>query len=94
MRITNINGTSDNTCSCGGWLNHWKNFSRQSVPTSCPEKNCPKKSEVGAHVQKSGYGNWYIAPLCADHNRQTGSSLEINDSVALVSANVSETCGQ
>lgn len=93
MRITNINGTSDNTCSCGSWLDHWKNFSHQSVPTHCPEKSCIKKPEVGAHVQKSGYSNWYIVPLCVDHNRQTGSSMEISDSIALVSANVSETCG-
>lgn len=93
MRVNNINGTSDNSCNCGSWLDHWKNYSRQSIPTDCPEKSCTKKPEVGAHVQKSGYGNWYIVPLCADHNQQTGSSLEISDSIALVSANVSETCG-
>ena len=95
MKVNNINGTSDNSCNCGSWLDHWKNFSRQSLPTYCPEKSCTKKPEVGAHVQKdiSYDKNWYIIPLCSEHNRQTRESLEIGDSIALVSANTSQTCG-
>jgi hypothetical protein len=27
MTVYNINGTSDNTCKCGSWLAHWKNYS-------------------------------------------------------------------
>jgi len=95
MKVNNINGTSDNSCSCGSWLDHWKNYSRQSLPTYCPEKSCTKKPEVGAHVQKdSSYDkDWYIIPLCSEHNRQTRGSLEVGDSIALVSANTSQTCG-
>ena len=33
MRVNNINGTSDNSCNCGSWLDHWKNYSRQALPT-------------------------------------------------------------
>jgi hypothetical protein len=33
-------------------------------------------------------------PLCTEHNRQTGKSLELVDSATLVSANVSQTCGR
>jgi len=95
MKVYNINGTSDNTCRCGSWLEHWKNFSKQSLPDYCPEKNCLKKPEVGAHVQKEGYDNsWYIIPLCKTHNSETGKSLEVSDSIKLVPANVSETCGK
>ena len=96
MKVTNINGTSDNTCSCGSWLEHWKNFSNQSLPSYCPEKSCTKKPEVGAHIQKDSIfdKSWYIVPLCKDCNAKTGGSLEIGDSIALVSANVSETCGK
>jgi hypothetical protein len=94
MRITNINGTSNNTCRCGSWLEHWKNFSGQSLPSYCPENRCYKKTEVGAHVQKSSAQDkrWYIVPLCKEHNAQTGASLDISDSIALVPANTSETC--
>ena len=94
MKVRNINGTSQNTCSCGSWLEHWKKFSGQTA-TYCSELKCAKKPEVGAHVQKESYSDnsWYIVPFCKDHNAQTGKSLEIVESVKLVSANVSETCG-
>ena len=51
---------------------------------------------MGAHVQRgnSGDSNWYIVPLCATHNGKKGQSLDISDSVKLVSANVSKTCGK
>lgn len=94
MKVININGTRENTCKCGSWLDHWKNYSRQSLPSYCPEAECREKPEVGAHVQKNGSTDksWYIVPLCKTHNGETGKSLEVG-SVELVSANVNETCG-
>ena len=96
MKVRNINGTRDNVCRCGGWLQHWKNFSGQSLPTYCPEASCMNTPDVGAHVQKdnSTDESWYIIPLCSTHNAQTGKSLTVSDSIALVSANVSKTCGK
>lgn len=95
MKIRNINGTSANTCKCGSWLNHWKNYSGLTVPTYCPVQSCLEKELVGAHVQKDGFSdnNWYIFPLCKTHNAATGKSLEVSDTYKLVSANVRETCG-
>ncbi len=95
MKVNNINGTSQNSCSCGSWLQHWKNFSGQSVPAYCPEQKCHERPEVGAHVQKDGSSDtsWYIVPLCKTHNAETGKSLTVSDSITLVSANVSRTCG-
>jgi len=96
MKVKNINGTSDNICRCGSWLEHWKKFSQQSLPNYCPEEKCLEKPELGAHVQKDSPTDtsWYIAPLCRKHNGETGKSLTISDSVTLVSANVSRTCGR
>ena len=96
MKVKNINGTSDSTCKCGSWIDHWKKFSGQSLSSYCSEKSCSKKPEVGAHVQKdsSTDTNWYIVPFCNTHNGETGKSLDISDSVKLASANVSETCGK
>jgi hypothetical protein len=96
MKINNINGTSDRICKCGSWLAHWKNYSGQSLPTYCPVSKCYQKPEVGAHVQKDSLtdSSWYIVPLCKTHNGETGKSLEIGESVKLVSANVSGTCGK
>jgi len=96
MKVNNVNGTSVSKCSCGSWLDHWKRFSRQLTPSYCSEKQCTRGPEVGAHVQKDSSTDraWYIVPLCARHNSETGKSIEIIDSVALVSANVSLTCGR
>ena len=92
MKITNINGTSDTTCKCGSWLQHWINFSGQSI-TYCPVGSCIKTDLVGAHVQKADSDDkkWYIYPLCSTHNKSSGK-LEVSDSYKLVSANKSETC--
>jgi hypothetical protein len=83
MRIINIDGTSDNTCGCGSWLDHWLNFSGQSLPRYCPETSCTNKPEVGAHVQKNSNSdkNWYIVPLCKGCNGKRSESLEISDSI-------------
>lgn len=92
-KVININGTSDTTCKCGSWLEHWKNFSRQSLPYHCCEKYCINTNLVGAHVQISGSddNSWYIVPLCYTHNSST-KELKIVESVMLVPANKSLTC--
>lgn len=96
MKVKNINGTSENACKCGSWLDHWKKFSGQSVPNFCPEEKCTQKVEVGAHVQKDvpTDNSWYIYPLCKIHNGKHGESLSVSDVYKLVSANIKETCGK
>lgn len=92
-RVKNINGTSDNKCSCNSWLDHWKKFSGQSSEY-CSEKSCLTKTDlIGAHVQKANStdNSWYIIPFCKTHNASK-TELEIMDSRVLVSANKKETC--
>jgi len=96
MRVTNINGTSYNTCACGTWLKHWVKFSGQALGIStCAEETCQALADVGAHVQKEGDSDrgWYIVPLCKGHNAQR-DPLDIDDGVKLVSANVALTCSR
>lgn len=95
MKITNVKGTAGLTCSCGSWLDHWKNFSGQPV-SYCSEIKCLNKQLVGAHVRKAGLlgavdPSVYIVPLCDTHN-QTEGEIEISDATALVSADPSKTC--
>lgn len=94
MQVTNINGTSDNTCRCGSWLAHWRTFSRQELPALCAEIRCIETPEVGAHVQKAGSSEWFIIPFCKSHNALQEQALTVVDWVPLVSANVSQTCGR
>lgn len=94
MKVKNINGTSDTTCSCGSWLDHWKKFSHQTTEY-CQADGCFSKDLVGAHVQKgdgSTDQNWYIYPLCKAHNKHSGE-LAVSSTYKLVPANKSETCG-
>lgn len=95
MKIRNINGTSDNDCSCGSWIAHWEKFSGQKAPEFCPEESCVNTELVGAHVQKGG-GNtdqkWYIYPLCQAHNKQQTGDLEVSGAYVLVLASKAETC--
>lgn len=95
MKVRNIDGTSENICKCGSWLEHWKNFGGRVLPSYCVESSCYNKPEVGAHVQKEtpSDNSWYIVPLCKEHNKKA-ASLSIGDSTVLVSANISETCAK
>lgn len=96
MKVRNIAGTSDNTCKCASWLDHWVKFGGGSTPNYCSEKTClTKKNLVGAHVQKESTAdnNWYIIPLCDAHNKKA-ATLEVGDSTKLAPANVSATCGK
>lgn len=94
IKVKNVNGTSDNTCSCGSWLGHWRRFGGGSLPTYCVESTCRNPPTVGAHVQKDSADRaWYIVPVCDAHNART-SAMTVMDSTTFVPANVSETCGR
>ena len=54
------------------------------------------KDLVGAHVMKAddNDNNWYIIPLCEDHNKMQGQDLEIVVSTVFVPADPKDTCGK
>jgi hypothetical protein len=91
----NGNGTSHNTCKCGSWLEHWKKFGGGAI-TYCSEQSCVMNDLAGAHVMKAADNdnNWYIIPLCEDHNKMQGQDLEIVVSTVFVPADTKETCGK
>ena len=94
-KVKNINGTSDNKCICGSWLQHCENYSNQTTHC-CSEETCLEVTNlVGAHVQKFDSKDmiWYIIPLCKLHNKSTGE-IKIVDGINFVAANKKETCGK
>ena len=93
MKARNINGTSDNTCRCGSWIQHWKNYGGNSEHPFCSALRCTRTDVVGAHVQKEYGSKWYIIPLCPEHNNMRGETIDVSASTVFVSANVAETCG-
>ncbi|MBI3565361.1 MAG: hypothetical protein HY079_09215 [Elusimicrobia bacterium] len=96
MRIRNVDGTGDHDCACGSWIEHWRKFSRQSVPAYCPVNGCMSTDVLGAHVKIEGSSRqeWFIYPLCREHNARADAALDVSDSYLLVSANVGDTCGR
>lgn len=93
IAVKNINGTSDTKCKCGSWIDHWQKYSTTKVGL-CREVNCRSIATDGAHVQKadSSDNNWYIIPLCQQHNLLKWQELRVIDSTTFVPANKRETC--
>ena len=92
MRVYNVRGTSNRSCKCRSWIEHWHKYS-PGVATVCKAKGCSNKDIVGAHVKKYNSTDLkeYIIPFCNFHNQQSGS-IEINDGVSLAPANKSYSC--
>jgi hypothetical protein len=94
MKIKNIAGTSQATCRCGSWLNHWLKYSGWPSVEGCSVKYCTNKDIVGAHVQEiGGDGTWRILPLCAKCNA-ADEELETSEFRPLVLAGTVLTCGR
>ncbi|EGR0102308.1 hypothetical protein Q2Y28_004174 [Vibrio vulnificus] len=95
MKIKNLKDTSDNTCHCDSWKDHYLKFGGDDT-SYCQVEGCMKGFEVGAHVKKvsSVDKKWYIVPMCKAHNNKDGEEYELESNVTLVRANVSETCGK
>lgn len=92
MKLKNVTGTSNKTCACDSWLEHWEKFSGQKAG-SCGVLTCNSKASVGAHVRKvDGYDySTYIYPLCDSCNQDSGE-LNAWDGYRLVSADPQQTC--
>lgn len=69
--VKNLNGTSDNRPPAGysSWKEYWEEkMNRRFSLCSCTD--CYKTAEIGGHVKKvNGSGEWYIVPICQEHNR-------------------------
>lgn len=59
----------------------------------CVVIGCRNKHSVGWHVQKeSSTDSSCIIPICSECNNKRGQTLDIDDTVNLVPANISLTC--
>lgn len=88
---SNKKGTSDRSCSCGTWKQHWLNYSKKSWPASCSVQGCSSSPTLGAHIINPDVTGEKIVPMCNSCNARDG---KFNlSSVTLVSGNTSKTCG-
>lgn len=67
----NMSNTSDRQCSCGSWMEHWKNFSGYRWPSTCSVEGCFKEASLGAHIKRDNDNTVYILPMCDSCNKRT-----------------------
>lgn len=93
MFAKNLDGTGEFLCPCGNLLQHWKNFSGQTI-SFCSVLYCWESATVAAHVQKfyDEDQEGFVIPVCKKHSTVTNSALEIDNDVNLVPADVKKTC--
>lgn len=96
MKVTILNISPGHICTCGSWLEHWNKFSKFGFMTDyCSVLDCKEPHKIGGHVQIAGSSNihGYLIPLCHLHNRAYGHTFDIYNTIELVPADISNTCG-
>ena len=87
----NKTGTGTRGCKCGTWKEHWVKFANKTWPATCSVKDCSNAPTLGAHVFNSAVTGERIVPMCDSCNKLSGT-FTLKDSIAVPSANKSETC--
>ena len=82
----NKNGTSERSCKCGSWKEHWENNSCKPWPLNCCASDCNGIAEVGAHVINPNCSGEWIVPLCKGCNNRT-DTFALKATSTLVPAN-------
>ena len=75
--VKNINGSSDNKPSRGysSWQEYWED-KKNRIFSSCSCITCLNKAKVGGHVKIVNSTNeWYIVPLCYEHNNMSSDNI-------------------
>lgn len=86
----NKNGTSDRSCSCGSWKNHWINNSGKNWPKTCSIEYCYEDAVVGAHIINSSEEGEWIVPACKACNKRT-DVFSLKNNIVLITANTNKT---
>lgn len=89
---SNKKGTSDRSCKCGNWKDHWVKFAKKQWPDTCSVAGCTSKATVGAHVINSAVQGEHIVPMCDSCNK-LGVTFSLKGNITLPSANRADTCG-
>lgn len=98
MKITNKNwknkvGTSNRSCKCKTWKQHWLNGSNNSWPNVCSISGCSNTPTLGAHIINSNVSGERVIPACDSCNKLS-DEFNLKEGVILVLANKSKTCNQ
>jgi hypothetical protein len=95
MKVKNIPNTSNKTCNCKSWYEHWKKSSKYDK-LICSNVNCKNTEPVGAHVKKYNSTDLkhYIVPLCKECNNPNNITIMDIGKTHLARAIKLPTCSQ
>tara|TARA_R110001592_G_scaffold36893_2_gene123623 strand:- start:14102 stop:14380 length:279 start_codon:yes stop_codon:yes gene_type:complete len=86
VKVRKTGETCNNTCNCKDWLTHWRLYARKPA-VFCSESYCKNMFGLkGALVEKKGYSDLFVIPLCAEHIQEQ-EEFEVNDFTILIYAN-------
>lgn len=88
----NKKGTSNRSCGCGSWKQHWINCSGKNWPGICSVDGCFNVATLGAHIINNDVSGEYIVPACDSCNKKDGE-FDLKGKITLISANKQNTCG-
>lgn len=89
----NKGGTSNRSCNCGTWKQHWLNVSNKIWPSTCSISGCSNTPTLGAHIINLNVSGERIIPACDSCNKLV-DEFDLKGGVSLVPANKSTTCTQ
>ena len=84
-------GTSDRSCGCGSWKQHWINGAGKDQPRYCSVYGCSNQATLGAHIYNSNVESEWIAPLCDSCNK-ISSEFSLSDGSTVVPTNKNNCC--
>lgn len=77
---SNARGTSNKSCPCGTWKDHWMKHSGTKWPSECLVVGCTTRPTLGGHVKNPDVTGNRIAPLC-DACNQRSDTFSLNGTV-------------
>ena len=86
----NKRNTSERTCRCGTWKQHWLNRTGQRWPLSCTVDGCSGLAILGAHIVNDD-GVERIVPMCNSCN-QSDIEFQLKQNIATSNAVADNNC--
>ncbi len=91
----NKKGTSNRSCKCDSWKQHWINNLGKDWSDKCSILGCNNKAILGAHIfnTASDVTGEYIVPACDSCNK-LDREFDLKGGITLILANKQKICEQ
>lgn len=88
---SNKHGTSNRTCACESWQQHWMTVTGFAWPATCSAAHCDLRATLGGCLVNTADIGEHIVPLC-DVCTQLERSFSLKEEITIVAATPSAAC--